>query len=103
MLVETIDNKYQLRDRFIDYNRDYYSLDAYGVIFDYYNEFEENIELDVIAICGDFNELSFEEFINDYDVEIEEDEEIEEAIINYLDNNGGFYQILDNTVIYTVF
>jgi len=103
MLVETIDNKYQLRDRFISYDRNYYSLEGYEAILEYFNEFENDIELDVIAICCDFNEVTFEEFVNDYSVDINEDETEEEAVINYLDNNAGFYQILDDTVIYIVF
>ena len=103
MLVIKIDAVDQLRNEFVKCDRDYYSYDGYQAILDYFNELEEDIELDIVAICGDFNEVSFEEFINDYNVELEEDEIQEEAVIDYLDNNAGFYQILDDTIIYTVF
>ena len=103
MLVIKIDAVDQLRNEFIKYDRDYYSYEGYESILDYFEGFEEDIDLDVIAICCDFNEVSFEEFINDYSLEITEDETEEEIIIDYLNDNGGFYQILDDTVIYTAF
>ena len=103
MLVKTINSVSQLREEFINYDRDYYSYEGYEFIFNYYEDLVTNTELDVIAICGDFNELSFEEFINDYSLELEEEEDQEEVISEYIEYNGGSYQILDNTVIYTVF
>ena len=103
MLVETIDNKYQLRDRFVDFDRDYYSLEGYEAIFNYYEDYDEAIELDIIAICCDFNELTFEDFISDYSLEVGEGEELEEVVINHLDSAGTWYQILDDTVIYIAF
>ena len=103
MLVIKLDTVDQLRNEFVKYDRDYYSYAGYEIILDYFNEFEEDIELDVIAICCDFTEVSFEEFINDYSLEITEDESEEKVIMEYLDNNAGFYQILDDTVIYTAF
>jgi len=103
MLVIKIVAVDQLRNEFIRCDRDYYSYEGYEAILDYYHKLEEETELDVIAICGDFNEVTFEDFINDYSVELEEDETEEETISNYIDNNGGFYQILDNTVIYVAF
>jgi len=107
MLVNTISSASQMRDEFIRYDRDYYTNEGYEIIFDYFNEFEEPIEFDVIGICGDFNEDTFEEFINNYNVDVSyvvDDEEVKECIINYLDNNGGFYQITSlDTIVYTAF
>jgi len=103
MLVETVYSASQLRDRFISMDRDYYSYEGYEAIFNYYEDYDEAIELDIIAICCDFNELTFEEFINDYSLEVEEGEDEEEAVINYLDSVGTWYKVLDDTVIYIVF
>jgi len=103
MLVIKLDAVDQLRNEFVECDRDYYSHEGYQAILDYFNELEEDVELDVIGICCDFNEVTFEEFINDYSLEITEDETQEEIIIDYLDNNAGFYQILDDTIIYTAF
>ena len=103
MLVIKLDTVNQLRNEFIKCNRDQFTYEGYEAILDYYEDFNEDIELDVISICCDFNEITFEDFINDYSLEITEDETAEETVTNYLDNNAGFYQILDDTVIYTVF
>jgi len=103
MLVNTIETANDLRNEFIKYDRDQFSYEAYEVIVDYFNEFEGSIELDVIGICCDFNEDTFEEFINNYDVEVNEGETLKEAVINYMDTYGGFYQItLEDKIVYVV-
>lgn len=60
------------KELFKQYGRDYYSLDGLETIIDYYDEIDENMELDVIAICCDCSEygeycaLSFSDLIADY-------------------------------------
>ena len=67
MLVQTL-NKYDLEREFKKFDRDYFSLDGYQAIIDLFDECNtEPVELDVIAICCDFNEESPEEIINQYD------------------------------------
>ena len=50
---------------------DQFSYDALGLIFDYFEEYEDSygaeVELDPIAICCDFNESTEAEIIQDYD------------------------------------
>ena len=61
------------KEKFEQYGRDYYSLDGLETIIDYYDEIDENMELDVIAICCDCSEygegcaLSFSDLIADYE------------------------------------
>ena len=56
-----------------EYDRDYYSLDGYEALLMFYDEIDEDMELDVIAICGDcteygnFSSCDFQDLINDYD------------------------------------
>lgn len=103
MLYIEINNGNELQRYFQEADRDYYSIEAYDAMVELFEDSETNYELDVIAICCDFNELTLEEFINDYSVEVEE-EDLEEAVINYLDNNAGYYRMLDNgKVFYQVF
>lgn len=65
-------NVYDLKKEFVEADRDYYSLDGLEALLDYYNEIDENMELDVIAICCDCTEYgentvcSFEDLKNDY-------------------------------------
>lgn len=64
-LYMMIDNEYDLQRIFASWDRDYYSLDGYRAILDYYNEIDS--ELDVIAICGDFTEYSVDELLYYYE------------------------------------
>ena len=57
-MKKTILNGNDLRKEFVDYDRDYYSLDGYDALLNFYDEIDENMELDVIAICGDCTEYS---------------------------------------------
>ena len=71
-MKKTIFNGNDLRKEFVDYNRDYYSVDGYEALLNFYDEIDENMELDVIAICGDCTEYSdyatcdIDDMIGDY-------------------------------------
>lgn len=49
-----------------------FSYEAKRMIFDYIEDYEqdsgEHVELDVIAICCDFSELSLQEVLNSYNI-----------------------------------
>lgn len=64
-LVKTFD-EYSLQKEFINMNRDYYTLEGYRAILEYFEQCGGNTELDVIAICGDFNEESIEDIYDNY-------------------------------------
>ena len=51
-------NGNDLRKKFVDYERDYYSIVGYEALLNFYDEIDENMELDVIAICGECTEYS---------------------------------------------
>lgn len=71
-MKKTIFNGNDLRKEFVDYNRDYYSIDGYEALLNFYDEIDENMELDVIAICGECTEYSdyatsdIDDMIGDY-------------------------------------
>lgn len=101
MIYISIDTASELRDYFVRCDRDYYSDEAYEAMIEMFEESGNDFELDVIALCCDFNELTFEEFINDYSLDI--DEEIKEEIINYLEYNTGYFKIFEDRVFFQVF
>ena len=77
----TIDNASQFRDAFHRAGRGtQFSYEALGMLFDYFEELDEELgedtELDVIAICCEYCEMSEDEFRQSYDCE----GEIEDAI-----------------------
>lgn len=56
-----------------------FSYEGLNCLYDYLDELED-VELDVIAICCDFSELSLSELLNQYDItenELTEDNEAE--------------------------
>lgn len=113
-------------DMFIDYDRESnFSSEGLGLLFDYLEQLEEDtgheMELDVIALCCDYSELTLQEFAREYRLETtcEEpvdvddvgntisithslsDEELKEAIEEYISENTtlvGFTS--DNTVVF---
>lgn len=70
-------NLYQFRDAFHRMDRaDAFSYEGLEVLFNGLEEFEEDtneeIELDVIALCCDFSEMTEEEIKQSYNVNLEE-------------------------------
>lgn len=70
---------YDFREAFKRMGRDsQFSYEALELLYDYLEECDPDWELDVIAICCDFQELSREEFCEQYDVDMPEDQEDED-------------------------
>ena len=82
MIYTVVNTAFQLRDRFIEMGRDQYSYAAYVSMFNYLNESEGPVELDVIGLCCDFDELTYDELRNEYSelAEIEDDREVFEKL-----------------------
>ena len=74
--------------------KDQFSYEGLALIFDYIEEYEqgssEQVELDVIAICCEWNELSPEDVIDQYNTDIDTegktDDEISAEVEEYLLN-----------------
>ncbi len=113
MLVKKIYTASDLREEFIAYNRDYYSADGYQAIIDLFEECDcgEPHELDVVAICCDFNEETPEDIIANYDncldMDSIKDPETGEIDVNALMDELNYHtwaQLLDNgNIIYQAF
>lgn len=67
MLVKMMD-KFDMQREFKKYDRDYFSLDGYQAILDFFDECDcgKATDLDVIAICCDFSEESIEYIYDEY-------------------------------------
>lgn len=74
-----------------------FSYGGLEVLFDYFEELEEStgeeIELDVIAICCEYSELTHEEVRSNYNLDEDDD------VIDYLESNTQVIEVDDNTVI----
>lgn len=77
------------KEMFRQYNRvDNFSSEALSLLFDYFEEVDENMELDVIAICCEVSELSYEDAIKEYSIDYDpEYDELEDIVKDYLNYN----------------
>jgi len=72
MLVKKL-NAQELKEEFKSYDRDYYSLEACQAMIDMFEEYEADIELDIIALCGEFTEDCLEDILENYGLESREE------------------------------
>jgi hypothetical protein len=103
MLYVSINNARELRNYFIDYDRDYYSYEAYETMLDYFDGLGESVELDVIELCGYFNEEKIEDIIENYNIDINDDEDKEEQVLEYLYDRTWATKTIDDKILYATF
>jgi len=104
-------NVYQFRDEFHNAGRgEQFSYAALGWLFDYFEEYAEGcgveVDLDVIAICCDFAESTFDEVAEDYSIDLSEcsdDDEKREAVLEFLSEHTSIVGSDDETVVYQQF
>ena len=99
-------SKYDFERAFIAANRgDNFSYSALQLLFDHFVEVEEStgeeIELDVIAICSEYEENDFEYIVQQYD-ELE-DESTEDEVIEFLSHNTQYIGIASSGLVYASF
>lgn len=84
--------------QFVDAFRAYDRYDSFGyaglrVIFDYLEDYEdqtgEEIELDVIAICCDYNMMDIEDIVKEYRIDMTgvDADDLEEYVLDYLNDH----------------
>lgn len=104
-MKQTVDNSI-FRSAFHDMGRgDQFSYEALDLLFDYFEEIDEDMELDVIAICCDFAESSAEEIAQDYSIDIEglDEDEIIETVREYLEDNTSIVGETSSGFVYQSF
>ena len=103
-------NKYQFHRAFEEMRPDNFSYEAIDLLFDYFEEYEENggeeLELDVIAICCEYNEDSLKNIIENYGIDVSEcegEDEIKDAVKEYLIENTGYIGETEVGLVYQQF
>ena len=102
----TIDNAYQLRGEFVNYNRNNYSLAGYEAILELFED--TDIELDIIAICCDYTESDKDSIIEEYNIikelDRESDEDItDDDVLEFLTDRTWAVQLDRDTFLYQAF
>ena len=86
----TISSASQFREAFYAAGRgEQFSYEALGLLFDYLEEADPDMELDVIGICCDYSEDIPESIAENYSIDIEglNDGEILDSVTAYLEEN----------------
>ena len=98
-MKQTIDNASQFRDAFKGAGRDeQFSYDALGLLFDYFEELDPDMELDVVGICCKYAESTPAEIMESYSLENEKMAE------DYVADNGRYVGTTsDGLIVYQQF
>jgi hypothetical protein len=98
-------------DAFKRYDRyDSYGYEALKVIFDYLEDLEDSmgqeIELDVIAICCDYDAEHYTAIASSYSIDLEgmDEDEAKNAVIEYIQDNSSYLgEAADGELVYQTF
>lgn len=98
-------------DAFRAYDRyDQFGYQALMVVFEYLEELEEStgqeLELDVVAICCDYATDNWENIAENYSIDLsglDDEEEKQEAVIEYLNENTIVLGQTDCEIVYQAF
>ena len=82
-----------------------FSREALGLLFDYLEELDPDMELDVIAICCDYCEDTMEDIIHSYSIDVEDMDEDDtvEAVRSFLNENTVLVGETVNGFVYAAF
>lgn len=90
MLIETV-NFSRFCDAFIsNHSTGNFSYEGKRMLFDYFDESENNVELDIVAVCCIYSENDWEYIADYYTIELSEcasDEAKIEAVREFLEEN----------------
>jgi hypothetical protein len=108
--MKTTVSKHDFIDAFRAYDRlDNFSFEALDLLFAYFEEYEESageeIELDVVAICCEYNESDADDIIADYRIDVEgmDDDEKIDAVREYLQDNTQLVGETASGFVYAAF
>lgn len=104
-------NLYQFRDAFVRADRrDSFSYKGLEHLFDYMEEQSEscgeNYILDIVELCGEYTESSYDRIAADYDIDLsdcEDEEEELDRVRQYLEENTVVVAEFNGTFIYQQF
>lgn len=84
---------------------DNFTYEGLEILFDFFENIDEDMELNVIAICCEFYEDCFSDIVEQYDIYVEglDDDDLVDAVREYLVNNTTLVGETDTTFIYAIF
>jgi hypothetical protein len=110
--MKTYISEYSFMRAFKECRPDNFSYDGLKVLFEYLEEYEmdtgDELELDVIGLCCDFAESTWEAIASDYDSSIEldineNDDEQKAQVLDFLADQGALIGETSNSIVYRQF
>ena len=109
--MKTTISRYDFERAFADADRkENFSYEGLNLLFDYLESYEEDtgqeLELDVVAICCDYNEESYEGIAKNYIIDLEgceSEQDMIEAVRDYLNENTTLVGETDTGFVYAAF
>jgi len=108
--MKTTVSVYDFREAFQRVRPNQFSYAALGDLFEYLENWEESsgdeMELDVIAICCDFAEDTWQYLAESYDIDLsacDDDEEKQQAVADYLCDQGQYVSTVGESFVYRQF
>ena len=104
----TISHASQFRDEFRQAGRqDQFSYEALNMLYEYFEDIDPDMELDAVAICCDYSEEDAKDIFNTYPISCDSDspsdEEVIEAVRNYLQENTTLVGETSSGFVYAAF
>jgi hypothetical protein len=101
-------NLYQFRDNFNQSRPNNFSYEGLAILFEYLEELENDtgneMELDVIGLCCDFSEDSLSSIVDSYSIDLEGEDDHEQAVKDYLEDKTTLLGITqDGNFVYQQF
>lgn len=100
-------NFYAFENAFKTISPDNFSYEGLRVLFDHFEEYEEStgeqVELDVIGICCEHNEDTWQNIASDYRIELDpsnDDEANQKIVEGWLHDQGIFVGSVDGGFVY---
>lgn len=109
--MKTTVSRYDFERAFADAGRkDQFSYEGLSVLFDYLEDYEEQtgeeIELDVVTLCCDYCEDSWQSIAENYGIEYDENENEDEGrqiVFDYLSDRTSVVGETANGFVYAAF
>lgn len=110
-IVQSIHSVYMFEAAFKEAGRkDQFTLEGLKSLFDYLNTMGdegEPYDLDVVAICCDYSEDTWQNIADNYSIDLsecEDEEEKKQAVIDYLQDNTSYVgEGDDDNLVYAAF
>jgi hypothetical protein len=100
-------SRYDFHRAFEQMRPDNFTYAALDALFDHFEQYEEDtgeqVELDVIGICCDYAEMTTDEFIESYSLDVDDDATDERKmheVCEYIQHHSSLVGTFDNTVVF---